>query len=224
MPPVLAQPLDFFGTALNSPSTRMLIGLVGVPGAGKTTLAAQWATHLNAAHGAGTAVALGMDGFHLTKAHLAQFPDPVAAFARRGAPWTFDAAGFVAALQTVRQSAGDCAATWPGFEHAIGDPIADATTIPAATRIVIVEGLYLLHDADGWQDVRGHLDACWYLDTPLPIAMDRLANRHMQAWGFTRQQADARIATNDGLNARLVADSAARADFLIGHRTSSSIR
>ena len=215
MPPVLAQPLDYVGTALNSPSTRLLIGLVGVPGAGKTTLAAQWATHLNAAHGAGTAVALGMDGFHLTKAQLAQSSDPVAAFARRGAPWTFDAAGFVAALQRVRQSADVCAATWPGFEHAIGDPIADATTIPAATRIVIVEGLYLLHDDDGWQDVRGQLDVCWYLDTPLPVAMDRLAQRHMQAWGFTRHQADERIATNDGLNARLVADSAARADFLI---------
>jgi pantothenate kinase len=139
----------------------------------------------------------------------------VAAFARRGAPWTFDAAGFVAALQMVRRAAGVCAATWPGFEHAIGDPIADATTIPAATRIVIVEGLYLLHDDDGWQDVRGQLDVCWYLDTPLPVAMDRLAQRHMQAWGFTRHQADERIATNDGLNAQLVADSAARADFLI---------
>ena len=215
MPPVLAQPLDYVGTALNSPSTRLLIGLVGVPGAGKTTLAAHWATHLNAAHGVGTAVALGMDGFHLTKAQLAQFPDPVAAFARRGAPWTFDAAGFVAALQRVRQSAGVCAATWPGFEHAIGDPIADATTIPAATRIVIVEGLYLLHDDDGWEQVRGQLDACWYLDTPLPVAMDRLAQRHMQAWGFTRQQADERIATNDGLNAQLVADSAVRADYLV---------
>ena len=215
MPPVLAQPLDYVGTALNSPSTRLLIGLVGVPGAGKTTLAAQWATHLNAAHGAGTAVALGMDGFHLTKARLAQFPDPVAAFARRGAPWTFDAAGFVAALQRVRQSADVCAATWPGFEHAIGDPIADATTIPAATRIVIVEGLYLLHVDDGWEQVRDQLDACWYLDTPLPVAMDRLAQRHMQAWGFTRQQADERIATNDGLNAQLVADSAVRADYLV---------
>lgn len=215
MPPVLAQPIDYFGTALNSPSTRLLIGLVGVPGAGKTTLAAQIVATMNQSVGAGTAVALGMDGFHLTKAQLALFADPVAAFARRGAPWTFDAAGFVAALQMVRRAAGVCAATWPGFEHAIGDPIADATTIPAATRIVIVEGLYLLHDADGWQDVRGQLDECWYLDTPLPIAMDRLANRHMQAWGFTRQQAEQRIATNDGLNARLVADSAARADFFV---------
>ena len=215
MPPVLAQPLDFFGTALNSPSTRLLIGLVGVPGAGKTTLAAQWATHLNAAHGAGTAVALGMDGFHLPKAQLAQFPDPVAAFARRGAPWTFDAAGFVAALQNVRQAAGVAHVGWPGFEHSIGDPIADAALVPMATKLVIVEGLYLLHDDDGWEQVRGQLDECWYLDTPLPVAMDRLAQRHMQAWGFTRQQADARIATNDGLHAQLVADSAARADALI---------
>jgi hypothetical protein len=70
-------------------------------------------------------------------------------------------------------------------------------------------------NAVGLWYVRGHLDACWHLDTPLPVAMDRLAQRHMQAWGFSRQQADERIATNDGLNARLVADSAACADFLI---------
>ena len=215
MPPVLVQPIDYLATLMQRPSTRLLIGLVGVPGAGKTTLAAQWTSDLNHEHGAGTAVALGMDGFHLTKAQLAQFPDPVAAFARRGAPWTFDAAGFVSALQRVRQAAGVAHVGWPGFEHSIGDPIADEALVPMATKLVIVEGLYLLHDADGWEHVRGQLDECWYLDTPLPVAMDRLAQRHMQAWGFTRQQADARIATNDGLNAQLVADSAARADALI---------
>ena len=215
MPTLLTDPIMQLYALFAASPTRLMIGLVGVPGAGKTTLAAQWATHLNAAHGAGTAVALGMDGFHLTKAQLTQFADPVAAFVRRGAPWTFDAAGFVAALQNVRRAGGVAAASWPGFEHNIGDPIADATVIASTARLVIVEGLYLLHDADGWEHVRGQLDECWYLDTPLPIAMDRLANRHMQAWGFTRQQADARISTNDGLNAQLVADSAARADFLI---------
>jgi len=215
MPTLLTDPIVHLHALRTASPTRLMIGLVGVPGAGKTTLAAQIVATINQSVGAGTAVALGMDGFHLTKAQLAQFPDPVAAFARRGAPWTFDAAGFVSALQRVRQAAGVAYVGWPGFEHSIGDPIADAALVPIATKLVIVEGLYLLHDADGWQDVRGQLDECWYLDTPLPIAMERLANRHMQAWGFTRQQADARIATNDGLNAQLVADSAARADFLI---------
>ena len=215
MATLLTDPIAHLHALCAASPTRLLIGLVGVPGAGKTTLAAQIVATINQSVGAGTAVALGMDGFHLTKAQLALFPDPVAAFARRGAPWTFDAAGFVAALQNVRRAGGVAAATWPGFEHSVGDPIVDAMTVPAATHIVIVEGLYLLHDADGWQDMRSQLDECWYLDTPLPVAMERLAQRHMQAWGFTRLQAERRIATNDGLNAQLVADSAARADFLI---------
>lgn len=215
MPTLLTEPLAHLDQMLMHNNNRLLIGLVGVPGAGKTTMAAQIVASINQSRGAGTAVALGMDGFHLTKAQLAAFPDPDAAFARRGAPWTFDAAGFVAAVRRVRQAAGVLHVGWPGFEHSIGDPIVDAIVIPSTVRLVLVEGLYLLHDADGWQDVRDQLDACWYLDTPLPVAMDRLANRHMQAWGFTREQADGRIATNDGLNAQLVAQSAARADFLI---------
>ena len=115
MPTLLTDPIMQLYALFAASPTRLMIGLVGVPGAGKTTLAAQWATHLNAAHGAGTAVALGMDGFHLTKAQLTQFADPVAAFVRRGAPWTFDAAGFVAALQNVRRAGGVAAASWPGL-------------------------------------------------------------------------------------------------------------
>ncbi len=64
----------------------------GVPGSGKTTVAAQLAEEVNARTAPGTMLALGMDGFHLTKAELRWFPDPVEAFARRGAPWTFDVA------------------------------------------------------------------------------------------------------------------------------------
>ena len=215
MPTIVIDPIVHLHALLAQSSSRLLIGLVGVPGAGKTTLAAQIVASMNQSHGTGTAVALGMDGFHLTKAQLAAFPDPDAAFARRGAPWTFDAAGFVASLARVRQAAGVLHVGWPGFEHSVGDPIPDATSIPSTVRLVIVEGLYLLHDREGWEQVRKHLDQCWYLDTPLPVAMDRLANRHMQAWGFTREQADARIATNDGLNAQLVANSAQYADGVI---------
>jgi pantothenate kinase len=87
--------------------------------------------------------------------------------------------------------------TWPGFEHAIGDPVADAMSIPATTQVIIVEGLYLLYENAGWSAVKGLLDECWYLDTPTAVAMERLALRHMQAWGFSRAQADARIAQSE---------------------------
>ena len=81
---------------------RTLLALAGGPGSGKSTAAAAVADRLNKSLGPGTAAVLPMDGYHLTRATLDAFPDPAAAHARRGAPWTFDAAGFVAAIRAVR--------------------------------------------------------------------------------------------------------------------------
>jgi pantothenate kinase len=95
----------------------------------------------------------------------------------------------------------------------VGDPVEGAYTVLASTRLVIVEGLYLLHQADRWEAISPLFDERWYLDIPLETAMERLALRHMQAWGMTRDQAQHRIATSDRLNAELVRDSARFADW-----------
>ena len=216
MPPTLADPLAHLEILRAHTSSRIMVGIAGTPGAGKSTLADQLAAALNARHGAGTAQALGMDGFHLSKAQLRQLPNPDEAFARRGAPWTFDAVGFAQALVTVRQASGVADATWPDFAHAAGDPVADAIHIVAPTQVIIVEGLYLLYENAHWSAVKGLLDECWYLNTPMAVAMERLALRHMQAWGFSRAQADDRIAQSDGQNAQLVQACADRADWWVG--------
>src|SRR5215212_10006809 len=209
---LLEQPVRRLVARLESATSRWIIGLAGVPGSGKTTLAARLAEAVNARTAPNTVAALGMDGFHFTKAELGQFPNPAEAFARRGAPWTFDATALQQRLQLLREAAGREDIPWPGFEHAVGDPVEGAYTVPASTRLVIVEGLYLLHQADGWETISPLFDERWYLDTPLEIAMERLAQRHMQAWGMTRDQAEHRIATSDRLNAELVRDSARFAD------------
>jgi pantothenate kinase len=192
-----------------------MIGLAGVPGSGKTTLAMRLAEEVNARTAPGTLVALGMDGFHLTKAELRQFPDPELAFARRGAPWTFDVAALQQRLQALREAAGRSDVPWPGFEHAVGDPVEAAYVVPAAARLVLVEGLYLLHQDDGWAPICRTFDTHWYLDTPLELSLERLAKRHMRVWGMTRAEAEHRIATNDRPNALLVRRSRASADWVV---------
>jgi UPF0176 protein len=202
------------------PQQRVLIGLAGLPGSGKSTLATQLATEVNARAGAGTMMALGMDGFHLSKAQLAAFADPAAALLRRGAPWTFDAPAFLARVLALRghNNPSGKAVTWPGFEHGTGDPVADQFTVPPQTKIVLIEGLYLLHHGDGWGDSpgwHGLFDERWFLDVGMKTAMQRLVLRHMSANGHSREVALQRLAVNDRLNAQIVQASRAAADFLV---------
>ena len=194
-------------------SKRVVIGVVGLPGSGKSTLSEKLVQSVNDHTKAKTAVALSMDGFHLTKATLAQFADPAAALVRRGSPWTFDPAGLASKLQQLRSNPAE-SITWPDFQHGVGDPITDAISVSPDTKLIIVEGLYLLHRDHGW-NLSGLLDECWYLDTPMDVAMERLVNRHMASWGFSREQALDRLAMNDRLNADIVLQSRERADYFV---------
>lgn len=213
-PPFLHDPVEHLLSALQrTPQRRWIVGIAGLPGSGKSTIAQALATAVNQAAGAPVAMALGMDGFHLTRAQLRAFPDPETALLRRGAPWTFDPQGLAQRLAVLRSQPMQTL-TWPGFEHGVGDPVADALQVPPSVRLVLLEGLYLLHDDHGW-NLRGAMDACWFLDVPRDVAMARLAARHQAAWGITRDEALSRIARNDGLNAETVWRSRARADALV---------
>ena len=217
-PLLITQPVQQLLDLLHShPQRRTVVGLVGLPGSGKSTIATQLADAVNAQAGPGSMLALGMDGFHLPRAALAQMPDPAAALARRGSPWTFDAAGLATRIRALRDApltAGAASVPWPEFEHSVGDPVENAVWVPPSTRLVLVEGLYLLHREHGW-NLDGLFDTCWYLDVPMEVALQRLVARHQAAWGFSLAQAQHRVAQNDQLNADTVLHSRERADGLV---------
>lgn len=193
-----------------SGADRILIALAGVPGSGKSTLARRLTDAVNRRVDPHAMAALGMDGFHLPRARLS--PE---ALVRRGAPWTFDPAGMADHLARIRRSAGLVWSPWPRFEHGTGDPAAQPNAVAPQTRVVLVEGLYLLHREDGWAPVAASFDERWFLDTPLELSMQRLAERHMASWKVSREDADARIARNDRLNADIVLASRARAEWIV---------
>lgn len=195
-----------------SSGQRFILALAGLPGSGKSTAAARWAEAVNAQCGPGTLQVLGMDGFHFSRAQLARFADPAAALQRRGAPWTFDAPALAQRLQALRQRDGPV--TWPGFEHGVGDPVEGAFTVGTEMPLLLVEGLYLLHQDDGWQ-LDGCFDQRWFLDVSLDLALERLTLRHMATSGQSREEAEARIAINDRPNAELVQASRSRADVWV---------
>ena len=185
-------------------STRVVVGLVGLPGAGKSTQARIWAERVNTRVGATVMQTVGMDGFHLSLAELAQLPPPQNDLARRGAPWTFDARKLAHSLVELQQqdAHGNYADVhWPDFDHAVGEAVPQAIHIHPLTRLVLVEGLYLL--LPDW-DLKNLFDHIWFLDEDMDTAMQRLVKRHCRSWDITEAEAKARIAVNDMRNAEIV--------------------
>lgn len=181
---------------------RVVVGIVGPPGAGKSTLAERLASDRQ------EVALLPMDGYHLSQHQLVA----LGRADRKGAPDTFDVGGFIATLSRVREEAGDVFV--PFFDRAIEEPIAAGLRVPADARIVIVEGNYLLHDADGWGPVAAMLDEAWYLNPPQELRRERLTRRHEQ-FGRSRTDAQQWVADVDERNAELIAQSIARADLIL---------
>jgi pantothenate kinase len=183
---------------------RRLLGIVGAPGAGKSTLAAG----LVAALGADRAVLVPMDGFHLAQAEL----ERLGRAERKGAVDTFDGDGFVALLR--RLAAGGATVYAPEFRREIEEPIAGAIPVPPDVPLVVTEGNYLLVPAAPWGAVRDLLDQAWYLEIDEEERLRRLVARHM-FFGRSAAEARARSYGSDQVNADLIATTKPYADLVV---------
>lgn len=203
-PAALAERLRALGA--DSPGARVLVGIVGAPGGGKSTLAQA----LVAAIGA-SAVEVPMDGFHLAQSVL----DAAGTAAVKGAPHTFDAAGYVALMRRIRGQHSDEIVYAPTFRREIEEPIAGAIPIRPEHRYIITEGNYLLLDTAPWTELKSICHQIWFLDTPEDIRLQRLVSRHIH-FGWSAPDALVRATTgSDGVNGRTVLASRHRADLLI---------
>lgn len=192
--------------ALLQRGPRVLLGLAGAPGAGKSTLAAALAAVLPP----GQAVVVPMDGFHLAQCEL----ERLGRAQRKGAPDTFDVAGFAALLRRLRQPQAGEVVYAPAFRREIEEPVAGAIAVPAELPLVIVEGNYLLLDEPGWRDIAALLDETWYLALDDAERRARLEQRHRQ-FGRSAAEAAAWVRQTDEPNARRVAASKSRAHAML---------
>lgn len=185
---------------------RRVLGIAGPPGAGKSTLAAQVVRELG-----GAAVVVGQDGFHLAQREL----ERRGAEDRKGAPDTFDAAGFVALLgRLVSQGPAGAVVVAPEFRREIEEPVAGAVPVDAAVPLVVTEGNYLLLDDGPWAGVRALLDEAWFLAPDDAARVEGLVARHVRH-GRSLEAARSWVERSDEANASLVRPGVRRADVVV---------
>lgn len=200
----IAEPYKARLDALMRGGGRKILGIVGPPGGGKSTLAQALLDLLG-----GAAVAVPMDGYHLANVELAR----LGRASRKGAEDTFDSAGYVALLRRLRtQPAGEVVYA-PEFRREIEEPIANAIPVFPDTPLVITEGNYLLLDHGHWRGVRALLDEVWFVDIDHEIRRERLIERHMR-YGRSLSEARDWVANTDEPNAVRIEATKPRADVV----------
>ena len=202
--PVISEPYRARLDALLDGGGRKILGIVGPPGCGKSTIAAALLELLGE-----RAVAVPMDGYHLANVELAR----LGRAQRKGAEDTFDSAGYVALLRRLRSQAADEVVYAPEFRREIEEPIANAIPVFAETPLVITEGNYLLLEHGHWSAVKGLLDEVWYVDVDPDLRRERLVRRHMH-FGRSLEAARDWVANTDEPNAVRIDATKSRADVI----------
>ena len=132
---------------------------------------------------------------------------------RKGAPDTFDVAGYVAALRRLHDEPGRTLYA-PGFERDLEQPLAAAIAIPPSVRLVVTEGNYLLLPDSGWEQVRPLVGEVWFAEVDDEARRARLVRRHQQ-FGKSPETARAWVEQVDEPNARLVAATRTASDVVV---------
>jgi pantothenate kinase len=199
--------------ALADSRPRALLGIAGSPGAGKSTLVEQLLAHIRERRGVGYAAHVPMDGFHLADDQLRR----LGALDRKGAPDTFDAAGYAQLLERLVAET-DAPVYAPGFDRTLEQPLAAALVVLPSVRLVITEGNYLLLDHPAWKRARRAMDSVWFVTTDEDVRLERLVARHVE-FGKSPDAAQAWVTGTDQRNADLVSPTAAAADLVIVNRS-----
>jgi pantothenate kinase len=175
---------------------RAVLGIAGAPASGKSTLAAQLLADLERRR-PGKAVAVGMDAFHICHRVLVRRGQTRI----KGAPETFDAAGYLHLLRRIRTETSTVYA--PEFDRNIEDSLAHVVEIGPDVGLVVTEGNYLLLNVPPWDGIRDLLDEAWFVHLNDTERQRRMVARHLRH-GHHQTDAEARTFGTDERNARLV--------------------
>lgn len=189
---------------VSNPNRPFMVGVVGIPGSGKSTSVDTLCAYL----GDEDCVTIPMDGYHFSVEELSKFPNPADVLYRRGAPDTFNIVSLQRDLERICYGT-QSEVSIPGFDHAKGDPQEDQHTfVREKHKIVICEGIYLLHDADGWDSIQKYFDWTIFIEADVDKCIARLKERNKCIPGYTAEEIETRCEVVDRSNCELSHEAA----------------
>lgn len=195
---------------------RILVYLAAPPGTGKTTLLALLKKLSEEREDLSPVTTIGIDGFH----HYQSFLDThttirdgrkILMAEVKGAPETFDRELLE---ERIRKVAAGETCSWPDYDRTIGDPREDVFRIDEKSRVVILEGNYLLLDTPGWKNLRSYADFTIRITADEDVLRERLVKRRIMG-GKPRGEAEKFVDYSDMANARLVLGHSGDADLVL---------
>lgn len=197
--------VEEIASLLQGSKPRTMIGIVGKPGAGKSTVV----TEIQKQFSTEDVAIIPMDGYHLSNEELIR----LGRRERKGAPDTFDVEGFISLITRVRNEI-DKDHTFHIFHREIEASKADEGIVLRNTKVIVIEGNYLFSEEHNWSEVFPLLDQSWFIEIDDEIRMQRLITRHIK-YGKTPQEAEDWSRGSDEANAKFIAKTASRAERII---------
>lgn len=205
-------PLAFYLIEQQRGRPRLLVGITGAGGSGKSVLGQFLTRVINAISKAKEyCVCVGVDGYHrtndwLVKNDLRQL---------KGRPETFDVAMLHQDLLNLK-TRPEVEHRLPAYSRQLHNPVPGAISVAAlpAGGIVIVEGILLLLDTPSFRGLGALLDVSLFIDLPEHLTKARI-NARKEAGGVSHAVVEAHYLRVDQPNFREMLQSADRASLIL---------
>ncbi len=226
-----------------SHGSRYILGIAGIPGAGKSTLAEQLVAGVNVMLSSTNFSSTNLSSTNLSSAIASstiQSSTPPSLPLSSGGPAIVvpmdgfhlsnekleqlnllhlkgipDSFDATAFVELLKSLRSNTSTTVfaPLFDRSIESSICNGIRIEPEHRLCVVEGNYLLLPEAPWVEAKQYFDQTWFLDVNIETVHPRLLERHM----LVRSEAQARekIESTDLPNARLILATTLLADRLV---------
>ena len=189
----------------NTDKNRYFIALSGPPASGKSTISEKIIQDLNSkGHQASV---LQMDGFHLDD----QILKDRNLISKKGAPETFDVMGLISFLSRLQN---EPEVIVPIFDRSLELSRSSATIIPKETKVIVVEGNYLLLKSKPWDNLQKFFDVSVMISCEEKVLEKRLLDR-WKSFNLSREDTYQKVYQNDLPNGLNVLNNSSASDYIL---------